>query len=232
MRLLGFLEGFLARGASSDLSGRENAEDRLRDSEAQLRAMVAELQHRTRNLLTVVSGIADQTLATSSTLEAFGAGFDQRLAALGRVQGLISRDIAMNVTLRELVALELTAHGAEPGQPGVHVEGPDVILGPRELQLLALALHELTTNAVKHGALAHRGRLDIAWRVLDRDGTPVLRLLWTERDVPRATDEPPSGFGRQLIESTLPYELDAQTRMEFTPDGLRCSIELLLHGAG
>ena len=95
------------------------------------RILIAELQHRTRNLLTVVSGVADQTLAASASLDEFGAHFDQRLAALGRVQGLLSREVAPNVTVDELLRLELAAHSVDAGDtPRVRLSGSKVVLPP------------------------------------------------------------------------------------------------------
>ncbi|MBV8869864.1 MAG: PAS domain-containing protein, partial [Acetobacteraceae bacterium] len=95
------------------------------------RILIAELQHRTRNLLTVVNGVADQTLAASASLDEFGAHFDQRLAALGRVQGLLSREVAPNVTVDELLRLELAAHGVDAGDtPRVRLSGSKVVLPP------------------------------------------------------------------------------------------------------
>ncbi|MBV8612243.1 MAG: PAS domain-containing protein [Acetobacteraceae bacterium] len=104
------------------------------------RILIAELRHRTRNLLTVVRGVADQTLAASGSLDEFGAQFDQRLAALGRVQGLLSREVAPNVTVDELLRLELAAHGVDAHDTQrVRLGGPRVALPARAVQMLALA---------------------------------------------------------------------------------------------
>ena len=199
------------------------------------RILIAELQHRTRNLLTVVSGIAEQTSATSASLAEFGMRFDQRLAALGRVQGLLSREMAPSVTVDELVRLELAAHGVEAGKDGrVTLSDPAVVLPAQAVQLLALALHELMTNALKHGALNGRGgRLAIAWREWNGPGgSPRLQLDWVESGLVPAGGTHAArqrrGFGLDLIEFTLPYELDGETRLEFTQDGVRCAIALPL----
>ncbi|MBV8990058.1 MAG: PAS domain-containing protein [Solirubrobacterales bacterium] len=201
------------------------------------RILVAELQHRTRNLLTVVSGIAEQTLAASASLDEFGPRFDQRLAALGRVQGLLSRGAEPNVTADELVRLELAAHGVDPDDADrVRLGGPRVALPARVVQLLALALHELMTNALKHGALGRaQGRLDIAWREergTSGEGTR-LRLDWKESGVALGVDVSAvrRGFGLDLIEFALPYELDGETRLTLTPEGVRCTIDLPIDDA-
>ena len=122
--------------------------------------LVAELHHRTRNLLAVVQSIALQTLRTSASLEGFGDEFESRLEALSRVQGLLARADREAVDLRALVEAELGAHGDGGADPGkVRVEGPPVALPAGSAQTLALALHELATNAVKYGALeAARGQ--------------------------------------------------------------------------
>ena len=195
------------------------------------RILIAELQHRTRNLLTVVSGIAEQTLAASASLDEFGAHFDQRLAALGRVQGLLSRGAEPNVTADELVRLELAAHGVDPNDAGrVRLDGPPVVLPARVVQLLALTLHELMTNAIKHGALGReQGRLDIVWRERRAPGERArLRLDWAESGVSLGVDVSAvrRGFGLDLIEFALPYELDGETRLTLTPEGVRCTIDL------
>ena len=214
----------------NDITRRQRDAETLRENAERLNLLVAELQHRTRNLLSVVSGIADQTRETSATLDDFGLRFDRRLAALGRVQGLLSIGPLPSITLPELLGLELDAHGIDPdGGASIGFAGPDVALPADTVQLLALALHELTTNALKHGAFAARGGLDIAWAVRGMaDGNRLLSLRWTESGVPKADGEVHRGFGRQLIEVDLPYELDATTRLEFGPDGVTCLIEVAL----
>jgi len=198
----------------------------LRSVQDQQRVLVAELHHRTRNLLAVVQSIALQTLRTSASLEGFGDEFESRLQALSRVQGLLARADREAVDLRALVEAELEAHGDGGADPGkVRVEGPPVALPAGFAQTLALALHELATNAVKYGALKRpAGRLVVTWAV-EGAGRRVL-IEWREGGVPMAGDALPrrKGFGTELIEHALPYQLGAETRLEFGADGVRCAI--------
>jgi len=200
-----------------------------REAEAKQQLLIAELQHRTRNLLAVVRSISDQTLRSSSSLANFAQRFDSRLGALGRVQSLLSRGDE-SIDLQELVCNELIAHNAEPDGERVRVSGPKVTLSPQAVQVFALAVHELATNAVKHGALAQEdGRLAVVWTLHGADYRPQVVIYWAESGVclPETASQN-RGFGRQLIERALPYDLGAKTKMDFMPDGLHCRIELPL----
>jgi two-component sensor histidine kinase len=211
--------------------------ERKRSEQANL-LLIAELQHRTRNLLAVVNGIAMDTLAASRSLADFAATFGDRLTALSRVQGLLSRGDVTAVTISELVHMELQALGAEPDGRRITVEGPEVVLPKESVQILALALHELVTNARKHGALAApEGRLAVAWHTtIDRAGRSLV-IQWREQRAFGATKGASSerkGFGRTLIEEALPYQLDAKTRFEVGADRVFCSVAISLdpHKAG
>ena len=193
--------------------------------------LIAELQHRTRNLLAVVDGLAEQTLASCKSLADFAVPFRQQLATLSRVQGLLSRGESSPVMISELVELELSALGAKPDGARVIVRGPDVALPSRSVQILALGLHELATNARKHGALAAPdGRLSVTWSVTEPEVARRLVLEWEEtgivaRDV---SDAERVGRGRTLIEESLPFQLDAETRLEIGGNSVRCSVSLAL----
>ncbi|MDB5646139.1 PAS domain S-box protein [Methylobacterium sp.] len=194
---------------------------------ARLTVLVDELQHRSRNLLGVVAAVASRTLdAGGSATETF----ETRLKALSRAQGLLSRFGSDTVEVGALVRAELAAHtDADP--PKVVVSGPDVHLTARQVQNFALALHELTTNAVKYGALKGvDGELAVDWTVQrDPKARRWLCLTWTESGVA----VPPEtvtrrGYGRELIENALSYALQARTTYELGRDGVRCRIELPL----
>lgn len=207
----------------------------LRELQEQQRLLIAELQHRTRNLMAVVSSIARQTLRSAASLDDFGQRFADRLDALGRAQGLLSRGERAAVALGELVRAELAALGAEPDNERIEIAGPELGLSPRAVQSLALALHELATNALKYGALKYEtGRLSITWSASERNGLRYADLRWSESGVPLPEDgaaaEP--GFGRRLIERGLAYDLGAETEFRFAKDGVRCRIVLPVDEGG
>lgn len=190
-----------------------------RQLEHQQELLVAELHHRTRNLLAVIRAVASSTLPNSLDRDVF----DARLAALGRVQRFLSATPAWSVSLADLVHGELEAVG-EDGFGRATVEGPLVELAGDMVQPLALALHECATNAVKHGALSQsEARLAIEWQVTEG---ARLMLTWRESGVRMATDPIRSGFGTDLINRALRYQLSAETRLEFQSDGVCCTISL------
>ena len=156
--------------------------DDLQRMQDQQNVLVAELQHRTRNLLGVVRSIGSQTLASSRSLEDFGSRFSDRLNALSRVQGLLSRSQTQPVTISDLVEAELGALGAHATEERALVSGPHVTLRPRVVQTLALAIHELATNARKYGALSgSKGRLRLKWWIAeDAPATRQLAIDWRE----------------------------------------------------
>lgn len=210
-----------------DALERARAEDRLR-------VVVAELQHRTRNLLAVVRSVANQTLAASSSLDAFRVKFEDRLGALARVQGLLSRSDQDPITIEMIVRLELAALGAEEALNRMRLSGPDVPLQNSMVQTLSLALHELATNARKYGALSKEsGRLTVEWRVVRFEhGEKRLTLDWAETwvgGVAPPDSDARHGYGRELIERVLPHSLGAITRYELGATSVRCTIDVPLN---
>ncbi len=207
-------------GTSADVHEMRRLQDRQE-------VLLAELQHRTRNLLAIVQATARQTLRGSASLEEFAREFESRLRAVSRAQGLLARAARETLDLGTLVEAELAAHGDDGGEK-VRVEGPPVELPRNAVQALALALHELATNAVKHGALGQpSGRLQVTWRVEDGEGRGRrVNLDWRESGValPGGGQPARQGYGRELIERALPYQLGAETRLEFGGDGVRCRI--------
>ena len=205
---------------------------RLRWQAERTRVLVEELQHRTRNLMGVVRSIADKTLRSSADLGDFAARFRDRLEVLSRVQSLLSRlDEHDRVTFDELIRTELAAMNGESER--VTFAGPvGVRLRSSSVQTLALALHELATNAVKYGALGQQAaRLAISWTLetSHQDGKPWLHILWKESGVkmpPPAVLARGTGQGRELIEQALPYQLGGYTSYAFELDGVRCAIAI------
>lgn len=215
-------------GIGQDITGQKRTGDRLH-------VLISELQHRTRNLIAVVRALADKTLQGYPSTDAFREVFRERLDALARVQGRLSRLEGDKVRFEELLQEELDAQAAFDGHAGrVVLEGPRGIrLRSGSVQTLALALHELTTNAVKYGALsAPQGRLHVAWQVRhEADGGVWLHVRWRESgvDMPAQAEPQASGYGRELIERALPFQLNARTSYRMARDGVDCSIAVPIH---
>ena len=227
-------QGVITRwfGAAVDIHESKLAEQALQESADRQQVLVGELQHRTRNLMGVVRAMADRTIATSDNLPDFRTRFRDRLEALARVQGLLSRlEEHDRVTFDELIRTELAALHGESDK--VTLEGPEgVRLRSSMVQTLAMALHELATNAVKYGALKQPdGHLTICWTLGSPDarGRPWLSIDWRESGVampPVEAAPQGSGQGRELIEQALPYQLGAKTSFAFEEDGVHCTISL------
>ncbi|HVF17406.1 MAG TPA: PAS domain S-box protein, partial [Steroidobacteraceae bacterium] len=200
-----------------------------------LQVLVEELQHRTRNLVAVVRAVSNKTIEESSSLGDFKRRYNDRLGAVARTQGLLSRlDEGERITFDELLHAELSAHDKlDTYKSRLVLEGPaGVRLRSSALQTFALALHELTTNAIKYGALSGaEGHLLISWAVqVDANGQERLHVEWRESGV--KVEEPSQrqggGYGRELIERALPYQLQAQTTYVLGPEGVHCTITVPL----
>jgi two-component system CheB/CheR fusion protein len=204
-----------------DISERKRAEERQG-------LLMAELQHRVKNILAVVRSITARTLEASAGLDDFAAHFDGRLSALARAQGALARQAGAELDLEEIVHEELLTHAAREGEQ-VTIAGPPVRLNQLAAETFALVVHELATNAVKYGALAAAaGRISVTWRVTGEGPDAKLFFVWRETGVAVMNTRPTrTGFGRDLIERGLPYDLPgAATALTFAPGGLQCVIEL------
>jgi two-component system CheB/CheR fusion protein len=177
----------------------------------------------------VVRSLANRTAERAENLEDFTAHFEGRLSAMGRIQNIVTRTAEGSVDLAELVHDELVGHVAHYSDQ-VDVDGPEIELRAKPAQTLSLAIHELTTNAVKYGALSTpSGHIRVSWRIMAAADNPRLAFEWVETGVPVIDQEPArNGFGRELIERGLPYELNANTALEFRQGGVRCVMELPL----
>jgi two-component system CheB/CheR fusion protein len=210
-----------------DVTSTVKAESALREGEGRLRTLLAELQHRVRNTLAVVKSITQRTADSSSSVDEMAAHLSGRLDAFARVQSAVTRNPDRGIDLKGLIADELLAHAAHEGEQ-VRIKGPDVALRPKAAESISLALHELTTNAVKHGALINSGgRININWK-MNGDGTSM-EFHWAETQpnggLLKATRQ---GFGMELLTRILPYDLNARTKVEFASEGLRFSMDLPL----
>jgi len=196
----------------------------LRALQEHQRVLLSELQHRVRNLLAVIRAIAARTAANSEAVEDFASHLEGRLASLARTQVILTRSPGGSVDLESMVREELLAQAAQEAQ--VDIDGPTVELSAKAAEFLSLAIHELATNALKYGALAKPdGRIKIRWKTRRRDKLEWLTFHWTESGVSVATASPRrSGFGTELIELRIPYELKGEGQLSLVPGGMRCEI--------
>lgn len=207
---------------------RARAENALRESDRHQGLLLAELQHRVRNTLAVVRSIARRTAENSDSVEDMLFHFQGRIDAFSRVQSALARRPDARVDLASLIEDELVAHATKEG-PQVSIAGPDVALGAREAERISLGIHELTTNAVKHGALCSAdGRLSIDWRLEEADDNRALRLFWKETGADVREPISHEGFGMALLRRSLPYDLQGETEVELAPDGLRFELRMPL----
>ncbi|WP_102960838.1 CheR family methyltransferase [Mangrovicella endophytica] len=218
------------RGAIVEWLGTSTDVDEMRSLQKRQEVLVAELQHRVRNMLTVVRSVFARTVDTGNDLEEVADHFKGRLDALARTQVIVTRSAKGTVNLEDLIRDELLSVGADTGGK-LSISGPEVVLGSKMAESIGLAIHELTTNAVKYGALKVPGAtLQINWTVnMSESNGPRVILTWIEEGVPAVPPEPTrEGFGRELIEEALPYRLGAETKLEFLGGGVRCTISVPL----
>ncbi|TQF33273.1 chemotaxis protein CheB [Bradyrhizobium sp. UNPA324] len=197
-------------------------------AEERQRLLLAELQHRVRNTLGVVRSIARRSAETSSTVEEYASHLDGRLNAFARTQALVTRDPESGVDLEFLVVEEFLAYNAREGEQ-MRVSGPKVRFQAKAAETFALAIHELATNALKYGALSRPGgRIEITWRLDEGRDPAALLFEWREHGGPQVEPPPRKGFGTELLERTLAFELKGHTALAFNPAGLECAIAIPL----
>jgi PAS domain S-box-containing protein len=218
----GAAPGDRMEGVAADITTRKDAEQR------QL-VLTREVHHRAKNALAVAQAAMRLTQADSK--EEFTRAVEGRVAALARAHTLLSEGDWSGADLRPLVAGELAPFLA-PGPEGTRarIEGPEVTLAASSAQPLAMALHELATNAIKHGALScPGGRLSVVWRV--EAGGTWLCLDWREEGGPPVASPTPGsrrGFGSRVLEATIRAQLGGSIVQEWCAEGLRCRIRLPL----
>jgi two-component sensor histidine kinase len=201
-----------------------NADAKIRDQEQHLRLLIAELDHRVKNMLANVQAIAMRTFGRSPDAKTFSG----RIAALASAHSLLSKTEGRGSSLRPLVEGALVAHGDVAGR--VHIEGPDIFLTPKVTQRIALALHELTTNAAKYGALSSpSGSVRITWDSTNGSQSR-LHLRWSEQGGPPVVAPNKRGFGSFLIDN-LGVDLDGVARLEFPPQGVVFTLDVALKHA-
>lgn len=185
--------------------------------------LMGELSHRVKNTLAVVQSIAAQTLRHSSSLETFGEAFQGRVQALARANDAILDGSWKGVTLRHTIQRSLRPFAME-GRIRL-AEGPEIDLRPQACLAITMILHELTTNAVKYGALSvPKGSIAIAWRIEASEGEQIICVEWKERDGPKVSPPTRQGQGTRFIERSIAYELDGTASVIFDPEGLQAAL--------
>jgi two-component system CheB/CheR fusion protein len=208
-------------GAASDITERRSAAE-------QNATLLAELQHRVRNVLALVISMVGRT--GGSNVREYRDRLIGRLASLARTQVLLTRSAGTGVDLEELLRGEISRGEIDGKQ--VEYLGPAVKLGAKSAEVLNLLIHELTTNSIKYGAFSSpTGKLVVRWRIDEREGHPWFHLTWKESGVTVAASPEDKGFGTELITRRVPYELRGTANLEVGPDGVLCMIDFpLQHG--
>jgi PAS domain S-box-containing protein len=191
--------------------------------EAHIRFVIDELSHRTKNLIAVVMAVANQTARHASDVTQYKTRFSERLLALSHCHDLLVKDHWQGASLHELIAAQMRPFN-EASAGRVEVDGPLIILKPDAVQNLGLALHELATNASKHGALsgAH-GKVSIHWQLGEADNR--LRIDWRESEGPAVTPPRRRGFGHVVIQQIVPRALNGSGKLNFAPEGVNWRFE-------
>ncbi|MBS0240799.1 MAG: GAF domain-containing protein [Proteobacteria bacterium] len=195
------------------------AQERARADRAQ-KLQTAEFNHRVKNALALVGALVAQSRERTDDVSSFSADLEGRIRALATAHDLASRPGKLE--LGQLLEIELKPYGDDRGR--IAIFGPTVRLGENAASVLALTIHEMVTNACKHGALSvPTGRINVAWHI-DASGTCVIE--WREAGAPRASTAPRTGFGLLLIERQLPFELGGITDVRFGDSGVSIDLRL------
>jgi PAS domain S-box-containing protein len=198
-------------GVVRDITARRSEDDARN-------ALVAELDHRVKNVLASVQSLAAQSARKTTSLDAFLKTFAGRLEAMASAHALLTATRWRGADIGNIAAAELG--GLAPGQ--ARWSGPEILLNPRATNALTLALHELATNAVKFGALsAETGRVSVNWAPRPSGG---FELNWIERGGPPVSAPARRGFGATLLERVTGRELGGEARVEFMAGGVRATI--------
>lgn len=186
-------------------------------AEAQQKVLTAELSHRVKNTLAVVSSIAERTLPDGGAKDDLVG----RLHALGHTHELLAEAGWTEAHLRDVIRIELAPYAVGDGA-NLTISGPPVMLKPQAALFMALVIHELSTNAAKYGALSvPGGRVNISWKIVG-DSPPCLELIWSEQGGPTIAELSRRGFGTELIERGIRFEFEGEAKLEAVDGSLQC----------
>lgn len=180
--------------------------------------LIAELNHRVRNILSLITGIIRQSQATSVSLGDYVRQIEGRVQSLARAHDQITRDHWAPASLRQLLLAETAAYLGKNAQR-IQMRGEDVLLEPQAFSTAALVFHELMTNSAKYGSLSGTGRgiVELGW---SRDDEGNLRIGWREKGGPPVTEPTRHGFGSTIIRRSIPYDLGGKAELRYNKGGL------------
>lgn len=200
-------------GTALDITERKRAEEHQR-------LLIDELSHRAKNLLAIVQSVAHQTLRSGVSPEDMRIAFEGRLGALGAAHSILTRRMWESAPLQGLITDTVSAVCSDERRFRTH--GPDLMLPPKTAVSVAMAIHELATNALKYGALSNEiGQVRIEWGVT----AGRLRLEWRESGGPAVSIPTSRGFGSRMIERGLAAELGGSVSIRFDPEGVVCTVD-------
>jgi two-component sensor histidine kinase len=213
--------------ANALVAAQQRASEELARRATHQRLLLHELSHRVKNVLAVVQSLVQRTVSEGRSLTEARDVLTERLLALGRAQEVLMRTEWSGASLREIVEAELT-----PFSDRVTIEGPPLIVRGAMVQTFALVLHELATNALKHGSLSSGGTLAVSWSIADRDEAKRFTFKWEEKG--GASVEPPTrkGFGRTLLEGAVAAETGVRPTLSFCASGFVYEIDAPLSSVG
>ncbi|WP_157091574.1 sensor histidine kinase [Methylobacterium nodulans] len=209
-------------GVVADITDRRLAEERQT-------LLIRELHHRVKNTLATVQAIVGSTARTASSIESFYEAFVGRIMSLAHTHSVLTEDVWQTASLRGLLENELTPYADGPMTPEadgrITLEGPAVDLASEIAVPIGMAIHELTTNAAKYGALSGRGgRVRVRWNLEPEGDRVVLRFEWRESGGPPVMPPSRQGFGSRLLQRVLSTQVQANVAIDYAPDGLRLTM--------
>jgi two-component sensor histidine kinase len=188
--------------------------------------LMAELDHRVKNVLARVGMLAKSTRKGSTSIDEYVRSLNGRIESMAAAHSLLSQAGWQNVGLGPLVQKQLAPYATGSN---VTITGEDIVLSAAEIQAVAMVLHELVTNAAKYGSLSvPNGRVCVTWDRQNLDEGVKLVFEWRELGGPPVAAKASSGYGTSLIRDLIPHELGGTVNLVFAPDGVNCKIEIIL----
>lgn len=213
-----------ATGRAIRIAGVSRDDTERRNAEARRDLLAREIDHRAKNALAVVQSVIKLTRA--DTVQGYARAVEGRIAALSRAHDILSRTTWAGAELTAILDHELAPFLTTNTGGRANLDGPSITLAPSAAQPLSMAIHELTTNAAKYGALSvPAGTLRVQWRIEPATGT--LRLCWAERGGPQIDHRPGrKGFGTRVLDGTIRHQLGGTLQMLWEAEGLVCDIHI------